>query len=323
MCDACDGERPHSYKLRVAAAFSPTSVTFAARQAKRPTGRALNIGATLAWNSGMLGRTRVSAHPYAESLRGFERTSLGSVTPVKPPQQQQQSEQYQHQHQHQQPERQEHTLAAPYRGADAARRALPSHLYFYALASSPMHPVSAVSTATAAVSEASTVVPGPVEVKIEEADAEATMGEAFYPPGAERKARLRYSRAPAPAGNVYHGAYGYNGGHPAYGTYGQTAYSNGSYAQQTAERTYSTSSSTQLSSSSSGSSSSTYIIHRACVRSSCTRTALYSPFHAPPQSSPMCPIASPANPSTDTPRRVRTTSRPSSLRSRSHHPPPA
>ncbi|KAH8111414.1 hypothetical protein DFH11DRAFT_1745623 [Phellopilus nigrolimitatus] len=219
--DAYDGARPHS-KRRAADAFSPTSATFAARQAKRPTGLALDIGATLAsasshvstnGNNGMLGRTSVRPHPYAESLRGFERMSLGSVTPVEPPQhQQQQSEQYQHQHQ--QPERQEHTLAAPYRGADAARRALPSHLYFYALASSPMRPVSAASTATAAVSEASTAVPGPVEVKIEEADAEAAMGEAFYPPGAERKARLRYSRQ---AGDGYYGTYGYNGSHPAYG----------------------------------------------------------------------------------------------------------
>ncbi|KAH8111443.1 cyclin-domain-containing protein [Phellopilus nigrolimitatus] len=285
--DAYGGARPHS-KRRAADAFSPTSATFAARQAKRPTGLALDIGAALAsasshvnanGNSGMLGRTSVSAHPYAESLRGFERMSLGSVTPVEPPQhqQQQQSEQYQHQ----QPERQEHTLAAPYRGADAARRALPSHLYFYALASSPMRPVSAASTATAAVSEASTVVPGPVEVKIEEADAEAAMGgEAFYPPGAERKARLRYSRAPAQAGNGYYGAYGYNGNHPAYGTYGQTAYSNGSYAQQTAERTYSTSTSAQLSSSSSGSSSSAYI-EPASVRAAPTPLSALPSTHLP------------------------------------------
>lgn len=179
--------RPVS-KRRAADAFSPTSATFAgaARGGKRPTGLALDIRAAL--ESGGSGRGgSVSAQPayaYADSLRGLERMSL--KTPAEGALVREDEREWDGERE--QEREREQTLAAPYRVADA-RRALPQHLYFYALASSPS------GEAVPPVAEEERA-----DVKTEEP----------YALGAERKARLRYVDSQTSAGEGYsYGAYGY------------------------------------------------------------------------------------------------------------------
>lgn len=168
-------QRPGS-KRSAADAFSPTSATFSNLPTKRPTGLALDIPAATAAASS---RQVVSAHPayapFVENIKGFERLSLDSgsasvpITPVE------------NDGQHSaipvvQPIPVRH-LAASYRAEDAQRHPVPDTLYFYTLASSPMH---------------SQRYEGDVSEPVENYDAP------------ERKARLRYSRPPPQAGQVYY-----------------------------------------------------------------------------------------------------------------------
>ncbi|EJD04524.1 uncharacterized protein FOMMEDRAFT_19732 [Fomitiporia mediterranea MF3/22] len=188
--------RPVSSKRTAADAFSPISATFAgaSRGGKRSTGLALDIPAALASASSSNATQKVweragsvSAQPsytYADSLRRLENMSL--ATPVEQRARNESTDQVIAEEGIR--ERAEQTLAAPYRVSDAARRALPPHLYFYALASSPLRsPYAAYTTSQVAGSNNATADGNSL---VEE---QSAAGESSYlPPGAERKARLRY-----------------------------------------------------------------------------------------------------------------------------------
>lgn len=152
----------HNGKRTAADAFSPTSTSFPQRASKRPTGLAVDINAALASaqsHASANGNRHYSR--YADSLHGLERMSLGAPTPVDTQSQAQRAP--------------AHTLAAEYRGADAVQRAVPQHLYFYTLASSPVRGVRAEDGSA------------PSSTK------QAEVNETYYPHGAERKAKLRYT----------------------------------------------------------------------------------------------------------------------------------
>ncbi len=162
-------QRPGS-KRSAADAFSPTSATFSNVPTKRPTGLALDIPAATAAASSI---QVVSAHPayapFVENIRGFERLSLDSGStsvPITPVEIDGQHSAMPVRH-----------LAASYRAEDAQRQPVPETLYFYTLASSPMHYQR---------------YEGDVREPIENLDAP------------ERKARLRYSRPPPQAGQAYY-----------------------------------------------------------------------------------------------------------------------
>lgn len=181
----------HNGKRTAADAFSPTTATFTHRTSKRPTGLALDINAALASvhsasNTANAGASRnVHQGRYSASLHSLERMSLDASTPIDTCDQAQRAS--------------SHTLAAEYRGSDAARHAVPQHLYFYALASSPVHGLRTEDGSAPSSTK-----------KVE-------VTEQYYPTGAERKAKLRYTQPAASSSygqaesyipNVYTSSYG-------------------------------------------------------------------------------------------------------------------
>ena len=212
----CSPNRPMSSKRTAADAFSPTSSTFAgsARGGKRPTGLALDIPAALASASSTNRYSEragsVSAYPaytYTDSLCKLERMSL--ATPTEPQSGSDAGEVSIAEGPCQ--ESREQTLAAPYRGLDAARRPPPPHLYFYSLASSPLASSYAAVAAAPETDQPSGLYASPVDANpsaIEEPHV-ATKTVDVFPAGADRKARLRYvdSRPNGGYSNDY--SYGY------------------------------------------------------------------------------------------------------------------
>ncbi|KAL5495789.1 hypothetical protein ACEPAI_1253 [Sanghuangporus weigelae] len=209
----CSPNRSITSKRTAADAFSPISASFdgVARGGKRPTGLVLDIPAALASASSASGYTEragsVSAHPaytYADSLRKLERMSL--ATPIEP-----QSSSVRAAEDTSAREDREQTLAAPYRGVDAARRPPPPHLYFYSLASSPLASSYAAVAAAPDSTQTSAARTSPTDPNVSITEEPLAVKEIVdvFPAGADRKARLRYADSHASTEYAHDYSYGY------------------------------------------------------------------------------------------------------------------